>query len=106
VKTHGLAVMLETLESCPDLNGILCLRYFCLTMRSNIRLCALSNEPEKSDNSMFSAGVETECKRCASQLSRDHPEMSLRDSQSSYTGIALKELKIKYALICLKTAYL
>lgn len=80
MKTHGLALMLETRESCPDLNGILCLRYGWLTMRSNVRLCVLANEPEKSDDSMFSTGIETECKRCASLLSRDHPEMSLRDS--------------------------
>lgn len=80
VKTHGLALMLETRESCPDLNGILCLRHCWLTMWSNIRLCVLANEPEKSDNSTFSAGIETECKRCASLHSRDHPEMSFRDS--------------------------
>ena len=57
MKTHGLALMLETRESCPDLSGILCLRYCWLAMRSNIRLCVLANEPEKSDDSMFSAGI-------------------------------------------------
>jgi hypothetical protein len=79
VKTHGLALVLETRESCPYLNGMLCLRYCWLAILSNIRLCVLASEPEKSDDSMFSVGIETECKRCALLLSRDHPELSFRD---------------------------